>query len=594
MPPFFIETAILLLLTYVVGFFLGYFLRWGINAAGPAAAAEQGHSSEASNTVQRTTGGDSAAPVLAAAGAAAIASAAVLSARPAVEQSAEPQDHEAKEAGPRPESSSIASQILSINADQPQEEKQKDTRERMLWPIPVSSEGAAMVVSEVVLSRAVLIGGFAHAAQDLTRIQHIDTATAAVLQRGGITRYEQIAAWNEGDVERIDRALGGMLRIQSENWIAQASLLATGGSPRDRVDAQSSMDLQRDGHLISGLGDDLSAIDGITPEIERFLKTRGIRFYAQIAALESAHVTDLNRLLGNMGRIERENWIGQAHLLSGGVVQPVSSSDRLISGLGDNLTAIDGITPEIERFLKTQGIRFYAQIAALESAHVTGLNGLLGNMGRIERENWIGQAHLLSGGVVQPVSSSDRLISGLGDDLTAIDGITPEIERFLKTRGIRFYAQIAALESAHVTGLNHLLGNMGRIERENWIGQAHLLSGGVVQPVSSGDRLISGLGDNLSAIDGITPEIERFLKTQGIRFYAQIAALEDKNLARLNRLLGVSGRIEREDWAGQAYAAIGNGAIVTSHKASGVVQDDLRRIRGISEHVETKLNRFGF
>ena len=43
-------------------------------------------------------------------------------------------------------------------------------------------------------------------------------------------RYEQIAAWMRADVDRVSQALGQKGRINQENWIEQAQILAKSGT----------------------------------------------------------------------------------------------------------------------------------------------------------------------------------------------------------------------------------------------------------------------------------------------------------------------------------------------------------------------------
>ena len=66
-------------------------------------------------------------------------------------------------------------------------------------------------------------------AQDLKRIRLIDAGIEAALNKLGVDRYEQIAAWMQPDVKRIGEALGLGGRINQENWIEQAQVLAKGG-----------------------------------------------------------------------------------------------------------------------------------------------------------------------------------------------------------------------------------------------------------------------------------------------------------------------------------------------------------------------------
>src|SRR5262245_50159220 len=66
-------------------------------------------------------------------------------------------------------------------------------------------------------------------AQDLRCIRLIDAGLEAALGKLGVRRYEQIAAWKQADVQRINDGLGLKGRISQENWIEQAQVLAKGG-----------------------------------------------------------------------------------------------------------------------------------------------------------------------------------------------------------------------------------------------------------------------------------------------------------------------------------------------------------------------------
>lgn len=64
------------------------------------------------------------------------------------------------------------------------------------------------------------------------------------------------------------------------------------------------------------------------------------------------------------------------------------------------------------------------------------------------------------------------------DDLKAISGVGPKLEKTLNGLGIWTYAQIAALGAAEIAWLDEKLGFAGRIGRDDWIGQAGRLSAG--------------------------------------------------------------------------------------------------------------------
>lgn len=75
---------------------------------------------------------------------------------------------------------------------------------------------------------------------------------------------------------------------------------------------------------------------------------------------------------------------------------------------------------------------------------------------------------------VQP-ESTDQPSDG-GQDLTAITGIGPRIAEVLNELGVWTYAQIAAWLPEHETWIENHLAFKGRVSREDWIGQAKLLS----------------------------------------------------------------------------------------------------------------------
>ncbi|MBX5202466.1 5' DNA nuclease [Rhizobium sp. NZLR1] len=63
--------------------------------------------------------------------------------------------------------------------------------------------------------------------------------------------------------------------------------------------------------------------------------------------------------------------------------------------------------------------------------------------------------------------------------------------------------------------------------------------------------------DDLKLIAGIGPKLEQVLNDRGIRSFAEIAAWSTEDIARLDAELGVNGRIDRDDWIGQAKVLAG-------------------------------------
>lgn len=67
----------------------------------------------------------------------------------------------------------------------------------------------------------------------------------------------------------------------------------------------------------SGKTDDLKKIEGIGPKLEQVLNEKGIRRFAQLAALDAAALEALDKEIGLGGRAVRDDWSGQARKLAG-------------------------------------------------------------------------------------------------------------------------------------------------------------------------------------------------------------------------------------------------------------------------------------
>ena len=91
---------------------------------------------------------------------------------------------------------------------------------------PASVEGLRSVRSQALLGGTT---GGAQGANDLKRIRGVGVLLEKRLNMLGYTRYAQIAAWTQADIDRVNQQLDFSGRIERENWIEQARILATGG-----------------------------------------------------------------------------------------------------------------------------------------------------------------------------------------------------------------------------------------------------------------------------------------------------------------------------------------------------------------------------
>ena len=65
---------------------------------------------------------------------------------------------------------------------------------------------------------------------DLTRIKGIGVVMELKLKGLGVRRYSDIAAWGNLHIARFSKTLDFKGRIERENWVEQALILAAGGT----------------------------------------------------------------------------------------------------------------------------------------------------------------------------------------------------------------------------------------------------------------------------------------------------------------------------------------------------------------------------
>jgi predicted flap endonuclease-1-like 5' DNA nuclease len=169
-------------------------------------------------------------------------------------------------------------------------------------------------------------------ADDLLKIKGIGPKLNGVLNGLGITRFDQIANWSAGDVDKVDDHLGEFKdRIGREEWIPQAKLLAAGNhSEWERIyGTVKKVAVGAGAVALTAIGipaavgdpDDLLQIKGIGPKLNTLLISLGVTRFDQIAAWGAAEIDKVDDHLGNFkNRITRDSWVEQAGLLAKGMI----------------------------------------------------------------------------------------------------------------------------------------------------------------------------------------------------------------------------------------------------------------------------------
>ncbi len=170
------------------------------------------------------------------------------------------------------------------------------------------------------------------AADDLLKIKGIGPKLNSMLNGLGVTRFDQIANWSAGDVDKVDDHLGEFKdRIGREEWIPQAKLLAAGnhseweriyGTVKKAAAGAGAVALTAIGVPAAvGDPDNLLQIKGIGPKLNALLTSLGITRFDQIAAWGPAEIDKVDDHLGSFkNRITRDSWVEQADLLAKGMI----------------------------------------------------------------------------------------------------------------------------------------------------------------------------------------------------------------------------------------------------------------------------------
>ncbi len=385
-------------------------------------------------------------------------------------------------------------------------------------PIVVPVVVAAAAAAAATATRDVAATAAAQPPDDLTRIRAIDPELQSKLKGAGVNHFADIAAWRNEDVRRISELLGFKGRIEHENWIEQAQILAGGGmtafarrqsetplrlaKPSGDEGTPSAPDamaaLSRSSAARSGLGaaiassiaslpprrpalalgrDNLQRISHVSEEVERLLNVQGVSRYNQIAHWSETEVTRFDRLLGSEGRISRENWIEQAQILSrGGGTAYSREYDRNLAPkpdarprptqLAEAIRAAGHADPVAPSDVSSIPAGADAAEDAGKKVDLTALRSVRSEARRGGVAEGVGAQQTGSTPPVRP------------DDLKRIRGVGVLIEKRLNAMGVWSYEQVANWSNADIDRISQALEFRGRIERENWVEQARILASG--------------------------------------------------------------------------------------------------------------------
>lgn len=255
--------------------------------------------------------------------------------------------------------------------------------------------------------------------------------------------------------------------------------------------------------------DDLKMISGIGPFIEERLHAVDIFTFRQISKFTARDIETINdAIVYFSGRIERDEWVAQARelvhdaelrkalLIRISERKPKIQYTRIgvaVKEEADDLTVISGIGGWIQEKLNVLDIFTLRQISNFNKEDIEVVTEAIEYFpGRIERDEWIPQAKDLLRIAGNKASLLEKIrerkdkiyYDRLGfarkheaNNLTLIDGLGLWVEERLNTLDIYTFSQISKLTHTDIETITEVLELIpGRIEEDNWVGQARELA----------------------------------------------------------------------------------------------------------------------
>ena len=229
-------------------------------------------------------------------------------------------------------------------------------------------------------------------ADNLQIVSGVGAKNEQVLHNLGFYHFDQIARWTPQQVAWVDDHLKFGGRIEREEWIAQAKLLAAGDWPEFRHRFGTGGLNEAEFDAATGKGSeptpavkpapaatltDAAPVVTVAPP-----KPAALAMPAAPAAVSTpVRATKPEAAASSSGRAERPKGIAAAR-----------------GGKADNLQRISGVGPKNEKILHSLGFFHFDQIAAWTTKEIAWADDHLKFNGRIEREEWVDQCKLLATG----------------------------------------------------------------------------------------------------------------------------------------------------------------------------------------------------
>ncbi len=292
---------------------------------------------------------------------------------------------------------------------------------------------------------------------DFQQIRAIDADLEQQLKGLGVIYFEHIAAWTSSDVKRIGQVLGVSGRIDREQWVEQAQILAKGGETyysRNRLASQKTNLPPSDSVNSTPSGSNSSpaaSAPASSPTVGATAPPTTSEPGANPAAPDGA--AKATQLSGVAAASQGRSVAEMAAAAAAAIAAASASVTRGLKPI-EPISPLSKVDPKI-----SIPARLSDAIKEKETASASA---------RSEKDRKPDKSEIKP----SPVGE------GPADDLKRIRGIGVLIEKRLNAIGVTRYEQIANWTSGDIDRVSQTLEFKGRIERESWVEQARILSSG--------------------------------------------------------------------------------------------------------------------
>ena len=362
----------------------------------------------------------------------------------------------------------------------------------------VAPAPAAATVVVAPPTRDSVVPGKALGPDDLTRISVIDQALSAQLNKLGVTKFGQIAAWRKADVDQVAQALGFQGRIEQENWIEQAQILAGGGETfysARRVKPAVPATAPVAAAIQPGVAVTPPAVPRVAPvtPVSAAATTPRVEeraAFAQPSAPRPAPIATPS-IPVPPDRVVVVPSVTPPAPVTPTVARPAAPAPEPAAPRPAAATAITPPTPGgiVTPPVRSVGTVVPAAVAAAAATIATAAAARQPSPPAPVTPAAAPPAVAATPAAVATVPAAPATtppaatavrpaMAPVRDNLQRIGAINGEIEKLLSAQGVTRYTQIAGWGPSDIERFDRLLGSQGRIVRENWVEQAQILAKG--------------------------------------------------------------------------------------------------------------------